>query len=164
MAASTIVKTNADGTISIKDGTGTPVVFTSAFSQGDLTVDGITQAQRVVTPYEARGVFKGARLGARAYPSGSFTAMLTDVSDGTDTTLIDFVLRQNAYSGNISTGATSGDAYLVTITLTIEGTDHGDAADHTIVLDDCVASVDFSEGDPSSLSISFTCYGTIALT
>jgi len=164
MAASTIVKTNADGTISIKDGTGTPVVFTSAFSQGDLTVDGITQAQRVVTPYEARGVFKGARLGARAYPSGSFTCMLTDVSDGTDTTLIDFVLQQNAYSGNISTGATSGDAYLVTITLTIEGTDHGDAGDHTIEMANCHCTLAVAEGEPNTVSVAFTVYGSVTMT
>ena len=50
------------------------------------------------------------------------------------------------------------------VTLTIEGTDHGDSADHTIVLDDCTCSVDFAAGDPNSLSVSFTCYGTFTLT
>jgi len=53
----------------------------------------------------------------------------------------------------------------VKLTLTIEGSDHGDTGgDHSIVLDDCLCSIDAAEGDGNSLSVSFTCYGSITLT
>jgi len=164
MPASVVTKTFADGTISLKDGTGTPVVFTSAFSQGDFTASGLEPDQRAATAYEARGVLKSIRLGARSYPTGSFSVMMTDVSDAGDDTLVDFVLKQNGYSGNISTTAAAGDAYTVTITLTIEGTDHGDAADHAIELADCRCTVDVAEGEPNTVTVSFTCYGSVTMT
>jgi len=72
--------------------------------------------------------------------------------------------KRGAFSSAVSTLGANAEVYAVKLTLTIEGTDHGDAADHTIVLDDCTCSVDFAEGDPNSLSVSFTCYGAITLT
>jgi len=44
------------------------------------------------------------------------------------------------------------------LTFTIEGTDHGDAADHTIACNHCVITGGISEGDPDTISISFTSY------
>jgi hypothetical protein len=50
------------------------------------------------------------------------------------------------------------------ITLTIEGTNFGDVADHTIVMSGVHCTIDFSEGDPNSFSISGTVYGSIVTT
>jgi hypothetical protein len=47
---------------------------------------------------------------------------------------------------------------------TIEGTDAGDASDHTVSLSDCHLKIDAKEGDPNSFSITGTVYGAIVLT
>ncbi len=50
------------------------------------------------------------------------------------------------------------------ITLTVEGTNFGDPSDHTLEMDDCRCTIDFSEGDPSSFTINFEVLGTITAT
>jgi hypothetical protein len=69
-------------------------------------------------------------------------------------------LKGGPFSGNTST--VSGEVYTIDIRLTVEGTDYGDSADPTITLSDCYCTIDFSEGDPDTLSVSFTCYGAIS--
>ena len=93
----------------------------------------------------------------------TFSAQLADISDGTDGTLIDFALKQASYSANEST-LTGSDVYAVKITLTVEGTDLGDAADHTIELDDVHVTVAIAEGEPDTVTISGTVYGSITMT
>ena len=39
-----------------------------------------------------------------------------------------------------------------------EGTDHGDASDHTLTLPHCVITGSLAEGDPDTVSISLTSY------
>lgn len=165
MAASTVIKQLHDGIIDLEDGTTpTAVTLTVPFSVGDLSVSGLQQTQRAVTKYETRGVFNSARLGGRTYPTGSFSAHLADYSDGTEQTLIDFFLAQASFSANVSTLGANAEVYAVKITLTVEGSDHGDTADHTIVMDDCVCTLDTSEGEPNTVSVNFEVLGTIAFT
>ena len=164
MAASTVVKNFTDGTIKVEDGAGSPASYTCLFDEGNLTVSGLTQKLNEVATYESRGALKSVRHTARTYPSGSFSFMLTDISDGTDSTLIDFLLKQNSHSGLVSTLGANADVFAVKITLTVEGTDHGDSADHTIVMDDVTCSVDVAEGDPNTVTVNFTVYGTVTMT
>lgn len=164
MAASTVVKNFGDGTISVKDGTGTPVVLTVDFDQGDLSLTGLSATQREVAAYESRGVLKSLRHTTRTYPTGSFTLMLTDVSDDEDTTLIDFLLKRGSYDGNVSTRGANSDVYTVDIVLTIEGTDLGDTADHVITMEDCYCTADVAEGDPNTVTVNFTVYGDVTMT
>jgi len=49
-------------------------------------------------------------------------------------------------------------------TWTIEGTDLGDASDHVIVLNDVAITLDLGEGEPNTVSMSFTVYGSITMT
>lgn len=164
MAASTVVKNFTDGTIKVEDGTGTPLDYTCAFDEGNLSLTGLSQQQNEIATYESRGALKSVRHTARTYPSGSFSLMLTDVSDNTDETLIDILLKQGAFSAAVSTLGANADVYTTKITLTIEGTDHGDSSDHTIVMDDVAATVDISEGDPNTVTVNFTVYGSITMT
>ena len=120
-------------------------------------------AQKAVNVYQSRGTLHSIRLGEKTFITGSFSAMLADVSDSSAGNLLDFIRKSNAYSSNASTLG-SGDAYLIKITLEIEGTDLGDSADHTIVLDDCACSADVSEGEPDSISISWTSYADPVMT
>ena len=89
--------------------------------------------------------------------------MLADLSDATDGTLVDFILQQNSYSGNIST-LTGSDVYAVKVTLTVEGTDLGDTADHTIVMDDVHFTMAIAEGEPDTVTLSGTVYGSVVMT
>ena len=164
MAASTVIKNLNDGLINVADGTGTPVTLDAPFTTGDLAIAGLSEQFNEVAKYETRGTFNTARHTARVYPSGSVTFHIADYSDAADTTLIDFVMKQNSYSANISTLGANADVYTIDLTLTVEGTDHGDSADHTIVLTDCVVTLDMSEGDPNTGTISFECLGTVTMT
>lgn len=163
MAVSTVIKHFTDGTIELADGTGTPVTLTVPFSQGDFSLSGVQESQKAVNVYQSRGTLHSLRLGEKTFVTGSFSAMLADVSDSSAGNLLDFVRKSNAYSGNASTSS-NGDVYTIKITLTIEGTDLGDSADHTIVLDDCACTADVSEGEPNSISISFTSYADPVMT
>lgn len=164
MAASTIIKHFTDGSLVVKDGTGTPVTLSIPFTMGDFSLGGLTQALRATNVYETRGVLVGLRKGAKAFPTGSFSCMVADYSDASDRTLLDFLRKNASYSANISTTTALGDVYTVDLVFTVEGTDLGDSADHVITLEDCDCSMDLSEGEPNSLSVSFTVYGAVSMT
>jgi len=166
MAASVIPKHFTDGTITVKDGTGSPVTLTVPFTVGDLSLSGLAQDAlgRATNAYETRGVLNGLRRGAREYPTVSFSAHMADLSDGTDHTLVDFLRKKNSYSANVSTTATTGDVYTVDIVLTVEGTDLGDASDHVITMEDVDCRIDISEGEPNTFTINGTIYGSISTT
>lgn len=163
MAVSTVIKHLTDGTIELADGTATPVTLTVPFSQGDFSISGVQEGQKAVNVYQSRGTLHSLRKGEKTFVTGSFSAMLADVSDASAGNLLDFIRKTNAYSGNAST-LSGGDCYAIKVTLQIEGTDLGDSADHTIVLDDCICTADVSEGEPDSISISFTSYADPVMT
>tara|TARA_R110000824_G_C14806383_1_gene635048 strand:+ start:73 stop:582 length:510 start_codon:yes stop_codon:yes gene_type:complete len=169
MAHSTVVKNFRDGSLLIEDGTGTPLAFTVIYEAGDFSISGLVQGQKETTVYLDRGDLGSLRHTNQTFPSGSFSMHMTDLSDASYGTALDLMLQRNKYapgSGTpgVSTLGANSEVYTVKLTLTIEGSDHGDDSDHTIVLDDCLCSVDAAEGDGNSLSVSFTCYGSITLT
>lgn len=157
---STFVKNLNDGTINLADGTGTPVTLDVPFSTGDLKISGLSETQQNVSRYETRGQLNTVRHTSRTYPTGSFSFQLAEFSDATVGTVADFVLKRNKYSGNAST-LTSGDVYCIDITLTVEGTDHGDSADHSVTLTECDCTFEFAEGDPNAGTVNFTCNGSV---
>ena len=160
MALSTIVKHLYDGTITLSDGTGSPVTLAIPFTSGDLTISGLQETQRAVVKYEARGVLTTVRHAARTFPSGSFSFQVPEYMNAAVGNALDFALQQNGHSGNIST-LTPTEVYGIDIILTTEGTDLGDAKDHTITLTDCVCTVDIAEGEPNAGTINFECLGTV---
>jgi hypothetical protein len=162
MAASTIIKNLNDGTITLSDGTGSPVTLVVPFSVGDLTISDLKQKQNETARYETRGVFNVARHTSRIYASGSFSFMIADYSDATNQTVLDFVRKQNSFSANVSKYGANADVYAIDIILTVEGTNHGDPSDHTLTIpySECVMTL--SEGDPNQGTISFTTTATAA--
>lgn len=167
MAVSQIFKHDQDGVISLADGTGTPVTLTVPFTNGDFSLSGLGRTHAELVKYQTRGG-KGEcfRYGAKTYPTGSFTAVLTELSAAaTDIVLLDFVRKTGTCASNVSTlGTSTNVVYTIDITLTIEGTDNGDAADHTIVLTDCHCTADLTEGTPDSVTINFEVLGTVTMT
>lgn len=163
MAASTVIKHLHDGTLTIKDGTGTPVSLAIPFSVGDFTLSGVQQQQNNVVAYETRGDLHSVRHSTRTYPTGSFSVMLADYSDATERTVLDFLRKSGSYSGNIST-LTPTEVYAVDLVWTVEGTDLGDPSDHVATMTDCVCTLDLAEGEPNTLTVNFTMYGSYTQT
>ena len=164
MAASTVIKNFRDATLVFADGTTpTPISLTLSLEAGDFSLSGLNQGNTEATTYLDRGELGSVRLTNRSFPTFSVSCHMADLSDATDKLIWDAVNKTGAFSSAQST-ITGSDVYGLKLTLTIEGTNFGDAADHTIVLNGCHCSIDFSEGDPNTFTINGTVYGTITAT
>ena len=169
MAHSTTVKNFRDGSLTITDGAGSPASHTVQYEAGDFSISGLTSEtsakQYEFATYMDRGDLASIRHTTQTFLTGSFTMHFVDLSDAGYSTAMDLMLKRGSHSSAVSTLGASAEVYAVKLALTVEGSDHGDAGgDHSITLDDCVCSVDVAEGDPSSISVSFTCYGTVTIT
>ncbi len=164
MAESNIIKNFRDASLSLLDGTGTPVTYTVTLESGDLKVSGqnFSGKSYETQVYEDRGEVGGVRKTTRKFPAGSFSCYFRQFTGASGSgTVKDFLLFRNAYSGNTST-TSLGDVKTLDIKLAIEGTDLGDAADHTTTMEDCIVdTVDFEEGDPNKLTVNFRVLGSI---
>ena len=157
---STVIKHFTDGSMSFSDGTGSPVTLAVPFCVGDMSLSALTAVQRAETAYETRGVLNSVRLGARVYPTGSFSFQSAEYTDATLVTAQDYILKQGSFSANISTLLPT-EVYAFDIIWTVEGTDLGDAADHVCTITDCRVTLDVGEGEPNTHTLSFTIYGTV---
>jgi hypothetical protein len=164
VAHSTVVKNFRDGTIVLTDDTGAPITTTVIYEDGDFKLDGYAADLYEHANYEDRGVRSSSRKTKRAYPTFSFTAIMTDMADNTDKHLINAATKTGAYAAGVSTTAAKGDVWTLDMAITVEGTDFSDASDHVVDLDDCAFVVGLAEGDPNKLTISGTVYGTVTLT
>ncbi len=163
MAISSVVKNFRDGTLLLEDGTGTPLAVTVQYEAGDFSLTGLTSGQKEITTYMDRGDLASVRHTNQTFPSVGFSAHMTDVSDGTELTLPDIVMRTatGAFSAAVSTLGANADVYTLNVTWTV--TEPGGAS-HVVVCDDVALSIDMSEGDPNSFAISGTVYGSITMT
>ena len=164
MAVSSVVKNFRDGIILIEDGTGTPLAVTVQYEAGDFSITGLNQGNTEATTYLDRGELGTVRKTSRTFPTFSFSAHMTDLSDATDKLLYDAVNKTGAFSAAVSTGGTASDVYMLKVTLTIEGTNFGDSADHVMIMNNCHLAIDFAEGDPNSFTLNGTVYGAITAT
>lgn len=165
MAVSSVVKNFRDGTILIEDGTTpTPISITVQYEAGDFSITGLNQSNTEATTYLDRGELGSVRKTSRTFPTFSFSAHMTDLSDATDKLLWDAVNKTGAFSSAISTGSTASDVFMLKVTLTVEGSNFGDSADHTLLMTNCHLSIDFAEGDPNTFTINGTVYGTFTAT
>ena len=157
MAIETIVKTKRDGQLTFKDN-GAANTLTVAYEVGDLTLT-IPGATVVSTLDRGQfGAVPSLRHGDDQPMTFSFTAYLRDMSDGSDATLEDLISGRNgATSSWVSTLGANSEVFTMTLQWTIEGTDHG-GTDHTVTCNHCVVTGSFSEGDPSTISITGTSY------
>ena len=162
MAQSTKPKNFRDGTITLTDGSGSPITLTVQYEAGDFSISNVMQSQTEVEVYLDRGAFHNARKTNFAPATFSFTATMTDLSDATDKLLWDAVNKSGAFSAGVSRGDT--DVWLLQVGFVVEGTDFSDPADHTLVLDKCHLTIEFAEGSPNTFTINGTVYGNITAT
>ena len=164
MAQSTVIKNFRDGTLIFADNTGTPLTLPIVYEAGDFSIDNLNEGLVETTAYLDRGEFATLRKTNRVFPSFSFTAHMTDLSDNTDKLLYDLARKTGAFASAVSTLGANADAMTYKLTFTVEGTNFGDSADHTLILNDCRITLSFSEGDPNSFSVAGIVYGTITAT
>lgn len=166
MAYSTVPKVRRDGTITLKDGTTpTAVSLAVAYEEGNLTFE-ISKADQTVI--RDRSIITTVRKGdEQPAATGSFSAFMREFADQTNAgSIVDFINKTNNYSGNVATtgsGAVYVEEYCIDIEYDVEGTNFGDDLDHKATLKQCICTVSFTEGDPSTFAISFTCYGGVEL-
>lgn len=163
MAYSTVPKVRRDGTIKLIDGAGVANTLTIAYEEGNLTFD-VSKADQTVI--RDRSTIVTVRKGdEQPAATGSFSAFMREFADQTNAgSIVDFINKTNHYSGNQSSGTTGTpfiEEYCIDIEYTVEGTDFNDDLDHKATLSKCICTVSFTEGDPSSFAISFTCYGGV---
>lgn len=166
MAYSTVPKTKRDGKIELLDGTsGTPIKLEIAYEDGNFSFSQPQQYSELVVM--DRGNFATIRKQDEQAITGSFSFHFRQFTDTVNPGSVrDFIQKVGAYSANVSTG-TVGVPYVehfcIDIQYTAEGTDFGDAGDHSAKLSKCVCALDFAEGDPSSFTLNFTCYGGVTV-
>ena len=164
MAISSVAKNLRDGSITLSDGTGTPITITVQYENGDFSISGLRQGTTDVNKYLDRGVFFSARKVNQTFPTFSFSSILTDLSDASEKCLVDACLKTGAFASGVSTLGANADVWAIKTVFTIEGTDHGDTGDHVLRLNDCVITdVGISEGDPDNFSISGEVLGSITM-
>jgi hypothetical protein len=162
MPISSVVKNFRDGTITLADnGINT---LTIQYEAGDLSLSGVNQGNYEHTKYLDRGDLGSIRKTNRSFPTGSFSCQMTEFSDASNTNIWDLINKTGAFSTAVSTLGANADLFTLKITLSVEGTNFGDPSDHTLEMDDCRCTIDFSEGDPSSFTINFEVLGTITAT
>tara|TARA_R100000426_G_scaffold48458_1_gene35888 strand:- start:852 stop:1346 length:495 start_codon:yes stop_codon:yes gene_type:complete len=159
MAYSTIPKVRKDGIITLQDSGGTNTLEIS-YEEGNFTFDVAKDDQTVIRD---RNAIVTIRKGDEQPITGSFSAYMRQFTDPSETgSILDFINKTGAYSGNVSTG--SGvpfvEHYCIDIVYKVEATSL-ESLDHSATLSKAVCTVSFAEGDPSSFSISFTAYGGV---
>jgi hypothetical protein len=165
MAYSTIPKTKRDGVITLLDGTsGTAVSLEVAYEDGNFTFSDPQQFSELVVM--DRGNFAAIRKQDEQAKSGSFSFHFRQFTDAAEAGSVrDFINASGSYSANVSTGLTGTpyvEHYTIDIKYLADSPDTAEA-DHTVTLSKCICSLDFSEGDPSSFTLNFTCYGGITV-
>lgn len=164
MAISARPKNFRHGTIKLSDGTGTPLEVTVAYESGDLSLDGFNEGQKDIVVYLDRGALLDIQYTNQKFPTFTFSAHFTDLSDATDKLLFNICTKTGAFASAVSTRG-ANHVYTVDVLWTVDGTSLGDSANHTLELADCrVDNVQIAEGDPNTFTISGTCYGAVTVT
>jgi hypothetical protein len=159
-----IVKNFRDGTIILKDGTGTPITVTIEFESGDFAISSLSaNSNTETTTYLDRGSLGSVRLTSQSFPTWSFTCHMVEFSDAVTKTVWDAVNKTGTFAAAVST-ITNSDVYGLDCVINIEGTTLWEATDHTLTLVGNRITLDFAEGDPNSFTINGTMYGSMTAT
>jgi len=150
MAESTVVKVRKDGTITIYDGATTPLSYTVAYEDGDFQA---SWPKRESVLIKDRGTIAGERYGDQPVGSLSFTCHMREFTDAASATIVDVIQREAIWVAATSTGGTGYESFMHKVTMTCEGTDFGDSADHVLLFGKVKLNWSFAEGDPNKISV-----------
>lgn len=149
-----------DGTLTIKDGAGTPLSYVIPYTDGDFNITGIVEDQTTVQSFKNRGRTYAVRKVEDQDIEFSFSAHAhAFLGDGTLAAFYDVIAKKGVWAAATSTlPAANGDAYCVTLVFGGERSNLGATTDIQVTLKYCHISGDFTEGVPSTFSISGTAY------
>jgi len=172
MATGSVIKHRYDCTVSVSDGTAvTPLTASFGMFNGNVSISGLNRKMRDVVTYVTRGGLPTVRHGDRVNPTFTLEFHLAnfsgtvDAEGNSEVSPYDVFNRAGAWASAVSTLPTSfggGDVHAVDITVNIEGTDLGEAADHTITFERCVGICSANIAEPGVWSVEVTCYGNVS--
>lgn len=142
-----------DGTLSIEDATGAPIVLTVQYEDGDFQASGWMEDHWEAVEFRDRGEIYEIRKTQEVPVEFSFSAHATDMADNTEKTIMDAVMKTGAFSAGVSTWGANADVWTVQVTWTGEQTDYGSGADSTIVFAYCHLTAAFAEGEPGKFTV-----------
>ena len=161
MAVSTAVKVRRDGTITLTDGAANSLIIT--YEDGNFSANTLgANEDRVVV--RDRGTIVGLRKGDDQVGTLSWSVHFREFTNNTSSILLDFINGDAGSSALTSTGGSGFEQFLCTVTMEIEGTDMGDAADGSAIFAKVLLTADFSEGDPDVLNVQGEVYGGVTYT
>ena len=158
MPESSVHYVKRDGVITFSD-LGGVNSYTVAYEPGDLSLDVPDTGVNNYLDRGRIGAVPSLRLSDDAPITGSFTVYMRDIAGADYATLLDIAHR---YAGGyvatnwVSTLANS-DVVTFDMSVTYSGTDVG-KADQGFILPYVVLRASVSEGDPNTISCSFTSY------
>ncbi len=163
MAYSTVPKHYRDGSIQFLDGTGTPLTLTVRWDMGDSKITGLKRRLRDTVAYQARGNVIGIRHTDRIFPQINLSAVMGEFTETSTGTVADFFFKKagTPYASAVSTLGSAAEVYTCDIKVTIEGTDHGDSADHTFTAEDVEFTLEWGNGQPAMWTMSGIIYGAL---
>jgi len=161
MPESTVIRVKRDAQWLIADAAAAHT-YTIAYEPGDGSYTVPDAAITLILDRGEIGSVPSIRLGDESPMTGSLTAYLRDLGDtaGTYATLLDIIHRYAAkYAATnwISTIGAASDVPTVTIQLTIDGSPFGEA-DKTVTFAYCVLRGNVTEGDPSTIAMTWTSF------
>lgn len=159
MAESVVPKTRRDIVVTFSDGSGTPKTYVVIREPGDLVINVPKQARN---NFLDRNRLTGAvRFGEDQPITGSLSAYFSDATESGVAALMD-VCNWASGSGAgyvstnfVSTLGSSAEVKTLDVIVGIEGSDHGDGADHSITIDDCSLDYTWTDGDPITVGINY---------
>jgi hypothetical protein len=146
----------ADGTLTILDGTATPLSFAVPFVQGNLKIGGLNLAQQDSLDFFDRQTFIGTRNVKAKLFSITFTCLPTaTLGVAGAPSILDVMRRKVDWLAATSTLPTAnGDTFHHTLRWNIERTNLGATGDNIILAKYCeITDFEISEGDGAVLSI-----------
>jgi hypothetical protein len=141
-------------TITVSDGTGTPLTCVLRFDSADFTFDGVSVGLKDVKAYQGRGLLRSLRAGERTFPTIGFSGEVAEFSETSTGTLLDMIFAKTGtpYATRVSTTTAKGDVVTFDIEFDMEG-------EEAVVFEDVHLVVSFAEGEPNKLTFSGTVYG-----
>lgn len=159
MAESDVVIMGRDCTVTLIDGTGTPVTMELEYEDGTASFQGLGAEQAEVVPIIIRGELKSLRKGAPTFPTFTLNLVANGLTEAVKNQVLDFIHGTGAYASNLSQDGQYADVHTVGVKLTIERSDHNEGSDQHLTLSRCHVTADLQIGDPGRITISGTCYG-----
>lgn len=163
MALSTIIQTSRHGSLTLLDGTGTPITYSVRFDRGDFSISGLSPDMAEITTFAARHVHIGHAKGAPTYPTVSFSLFVTDYSETGTGTIQDFfhATASTPFENRVSVSS-KYDGFAFDIRWDADTDDDGATAAHTMTCHGVVCTgYDINEGDEgTTITVNGTVYGS----